>query len=129
MAVLTLVAVVLLGISGCSAGHDSPIAPAHPPTAGPESAPASGPAAAPPPASPAAGAPIDRFVAAAQQQLPTVVMDRRDEEVAEIGKLACESLAAGRTPAAIVGEISDYGVSATDARQLLTLAANTACPA
>jgi hypothetical protein len=71
---------------------------------------------------------FDRFVAAVQQQLPAVALDRRDEEVEALGEQACDSLAAGRKAAAVAGEISSEGVAAPDARKLVTLAGTTACP-
>lgn len=70
---------------------------------------------------------LDRFVAAVQQKLPDVAMDRRDEEVAELGETACDALAAGQDPAAVVRELADEGVPADQARTLFTLARTTAC--
>jgi hypothetical protein len=71
---------------------------------------------------------LDQFVAAVQQRLPAVAMDRRDEEVEELGEQACDSLAAGQTATAAAGEISDQGVELGDARKLVALARSTACP-
>jgi hypothetical protein len=79
------------------------------------------------PVAPIAPAALDRFVAAVRQQLPSVVIDHRDEEVAEIGEQACDSLAAGKANAAVLGEIGEFGVTAADARKLLTLARSNAC--
>jgi hypothetical protein len=70
---------------------------------------------------------LDRFVAAVQRQMPEIAVDRREEEVAAIGELACASRAAGKRKAAVVAEIEEAGVSAADARKLLTLAEATAC--
>nr|WP_296073700.1 DUF732 domain-containing protein [uncultured Actinoplanes sp.] len=75
----------------------------------------------------AAAPSIDRFVAAVQRQMPQVALDRRDDEVAELGEEACRSLAAGKRDAAVATAISEYGVAATDARQLVALARATAC--
>jgi uncharacterized protein DUF732 len=72
---------------------------------------------------------LDRFVAAVQSKLPDVAMDRRDEEVAALGQAACDGLAAGTEPAAITRDLAGQGVTAGDARALLTLARSTACNA
>jgi predicted lipid-binding transport protein (Tim44 family) len=71
---------------------------------------------------------LDRFVAAVQRQLPAVAMDRRDEEVEDLGQQACDSLAAGQNLTTVAGEISQQGVADMDARKLVTLARTTACP-
>jgi hypothetical protein len=70
---------------------------------------------------------IDRFVAAVQRQMPQFVVDRRDDEVAELGEEACRSLAAGKRDTAVASEITEYGVAASDARHLVTLARANAC--
>jgi len=70
---------------------------------------------------------IDRFVAAVQRQMPQFALDRRDDEVAELGEEACRSLAAGKRDAAVATEITEYGVATNDARQLVTLARDNAC--
>jgi hypothetical protein len=72
---------------------------------------------------------IGRFVTAVQRQMPQFVVDRRDDEVAEIGEQACRSLAAGRRSTAVADEITGYGVAAKDARELVALARDTACRA
>jgi len=71
---------------------------------------------------------LDRFVEAVQRQLPEVALDRRDEEVEELGEQACDSLAAGEKDAAVAGEIGEQGVASADARTLVALARTTACP-
>jgi hypothetical protein len=71
--------------------------------------------------------PMDRFVAAVQRQLPEVAVDRREEEVAELGDRACHSLASGHRVPAVADEISGYGLTGADARALVTLARDTAC--
>jgi uncharacterized protein DUF732 len=70
---------------------------------------------------------IARFVAAVQRQMPQFVLDRRDEEVAELGTMACRSLRAGKTKAAVANEITEYGVGSRDARGLVTLARGAGC--
>jgi hypothetical protein len=70
---------------------------------------------------------LDRFVTVVQKQLPDVALDRRDEEVEELGQEACSGLAAGKTPAAVAGGLSDDGVSAPDARKLVTIAGQSLC--
>lgn len=70
---------------------------------------------------------LDAFVAAVQRELPDVALDRRDEEVEELGQQACQALAAGKKDGDVAGEISAEGVTAPDARKLVTLARSTAC--
>ncbi|MET0417685.1 MAG: hypothetical protein ABW022_16865 [Actinoplanes sp.] len=142
----TLIGVALAGCSASPPAASLPAASppaALPPAAGPAaSASASPPVpadappaeATPPPAArrPATKtlAPepqLDRFVAAVQRQLPQFAMDRREEEVAAIGEVACASRASGKRTAAVVAEIEDAGVTKAEARKLLTLAEDTAC--
>jgi hypothetical protein len=68
-----------------------------------------------------------RFVTTVQRQMPQFVLDRRDDEVAELGEMACRSLASGKSKTAVAKEITEYGVRARDARELVTLARGTAC--
>jgi hypothetical protein len=70
---------------------------------------------------------LDAFVAAVQRELPDVALDRRDEEVEDLGQEACQGLAAGKKDAVVAGEISAEGVAPPDARKLVTLARTTAC--
>jgi Protein of unknown function (DUF732) len=70
---------------------------------------------------------LDRFVAAVQRKLPDVAMDRRDEEVAALGRTACDRLAAGSSPAAITHDLADQGITPAEAHTLLSLARTTAC--
>ncbi len=71
---------------------------------------------------------LDRFVALVRAKLPDAVIDRRDEEIAGMGELTCDWLAAGRKDAAVVAEIGKQGLTAPDAGVLLRLARDTACP-
>jgi hypothetical protein len=83
----------------------------------------------PPESSPAAGtgsAGLDRFVAALQEQLPEVVVDRRDEEVAALATRAC---AARSRAAALTREFAAEGLTTGQARRVISLALRTACPA
>ncbi|GAA4602971.1 hypothetical protein BJY16_004442 [Actinoplanes octamycinicus] len=75
----------------------------------------SGPAAAP-------GSP-DRFVAAIRRELPELALDRRDEEIADLGLDACSPAAAGRQD-----ELTASGVSAAQARRLREVALTDLCP-
>jgi hypothetical protein len=59
--------------------------------------------------------------------MPQFVLDRRDDEVAELGEMACRSLTSGKKKTAVANEITEYGVGARDARELVTLARGTAC--
>ncbi|WP_433385344.1 DUF732 domain-containing protein [Actinoplanes sp. CA-142083] len=70
---------------------------------------------------------LDRFVAAVQRQLPAVAVDRRDEEVEDLGVQACQGLEAGERDAVVAGVISEQGVDLGDARKLVALARSTAC--
>ncbi|MFD0524880.1 DUF732 domain-containing protein [Paractinoplanes durhamensis] len=80
------------------------------------------------PAGAGSGSPgLDRFVAAVQKQLPEVALDRRDEEVEQLGQQACDALAAGRKATAVAGELSEQGVTSTDAGKLVALAGSTMC--
>ncbi|WP_433292515.1 DUF732 domain-containing protein [Actinoplanes sp. CA-030573] len=150
--VLATLGVLAVGLAGCSGSPHPVAAPAGVPVASAEAVrnpvPAMSttkPAPAPPtprrtgPAprptrtttdTPGAGsgdAGLDRFVAAVQEQLPAVALDRRDEEVEELGQQACSELAAGQKPATVAAEISDQGVTSADAQKLVALAHETAC--
>ncbi|GIF26020.1 hypothetical protein BJ973_003289 [Actinoplanes tereljensis] len=70
---------------------------------------------------------LDRFVAAVQNQLPAVALDRRDEEVEALGSQACAALAGGRKATAVAGELSAQGVKSADAAKLVALARTTVC--
>jgi hypothetical protein len=72
---------------------------------------------------------VDRFVAAVQQKLPGVALDRRDEEVEDLGEQACEALKGGRSATVAAGEVAEQGVTASDARTLVGLAKNDLCRA
>jgi len=75
-----------------------------------------------------AGSGLDRFVAAVQAKLPGVALDRRDEEVEELGRQACASLAAGKKTATVIGDLRNLGIGEADARELMVVAKKTACP-
>jgi hypothetical protein len=64
-----------------------------------------------------------------QKKLPEVAVDRRDEEVEDLGEQACESLGAGRSATAAAGEVAEQGVTPADARTLVGLAEDTLCKA
>lgn len=86
--------------------------------------------ATPPPADLDAGsgsAGLDRFVAAVQRTLPRVALDRRDEEVEELGKQACDALRSGGGTKAAAGTVADEGVTASDSRTLVALARDDLC--
>jgi hypothetical protein len=72
---------------------------------------------------------LDRFVAAVQQKLPGVALDRRDEELEDLGTEACDALSGGRSATAAAGEITDEGVTPADARALVGLARADLCRA
>jgi hypothetical protein len=54
-------------------------------------------------------------------------VDRRDEELAELGQQTCDLLAAGKNTTAVVGELGGQGIAEADARRLVVLAEDTAC--
>jgi hypothetical protein len=88
------------------------------------------PPAAPPPADAVSGtAGQDRFVAAVQRRLPKVTLDRRDEEVEDLGEQACAALGHGRSATAAAGEVAEQGVTPADARTLVGLAKDNLCRA
>jgi hypothetical protein len=136
---------VLLLLAGCSHATTSPaVAPPRAPTPVPPQSAAPSPAAVPTAASTlsASAAPhgaattateiatvggMARFVAAVQRRLPSVALDRRDDEVEELGEQVCDSVAAGKRTATVEGEIREFGVGKSDARTLVALAQDTAC--
>lgn len=69
------------------------------------------------------------FVAVVQREMPELIMDRRDEEIATLAQQACDSLGAGRSAGAVVDEVRTYGADRAAARELVKLAITTACPA
>lgn len=110
-------------------GSPGPALAAPPASASPHAAPTH---AAKPPADVDAGsgsAGLDRFVAAVQQRLPDVALDRRDEEVEDLGVQACDALGSGHSATAAAGEIAGQGVAPADARTLVGLARSTLCRA
>ncbi|KUL27392.1 hypothetical protein [Actinoplanes awajinensis] len=126
----SLAALLLTPLAGCSAPDpvwvqgrslSSPAADPLPVSASPA------PTAADPlpvsalPASTAAGP--GRFVASVRQQLPELAVDRRDEEIADLGVAACASLRDGRQTV-----LTAYGVSPAQAHQLITVAHTDLCP-
>lgn len=68
-----------------------------------------------------------RFLQAVRAQLPEVAVDRRNEEITELGGEACTSLAAGQGRGEVATELTGYGLAADDARRLVTLARSTIC--
>jgi hypothetical protein len=92
----------------------------------------SSPAAAKPPVDVDAGsgsAGLDRFVAAVRRKLPDVVLDRRDEEVEDLGKQACDAFKGGRSATAVARAVAGEGVAPADARTLVGLARTDLCRA
>jgi hypothetical protein len=75
------------------------------------------------------GAGPDRFVAAVQRKLPDVALDRRDEEVEDLGEQACSALKRGRSVTVAAGEVAEQGVAPADARTLVGLAKDDLCRA
>ncbi|BCJ46750.1 hypothetical protein [Actinoplanes ianthinogenes] len=72
---------------------------------------------------PAASASPDRFVAAVRREMPELALDRRDEEIADLGDAACASIATGRQDT-----LAEYGISAAQAQQLRQVARTDLCP-
>jgi uncharacterized protein DUF732 len=70
---------------------------------------------------------LDRFVAAVQRRLPEVALDRRDEEVEDLGEQACDALKGGRSATAAAGGVVEQGVTPADARMLVGLARDNLC--
>ena len=134
-------AVVLVALGGCGDEPEAepatvpvPVtssdAPSRPAVVASRSAPAR--AAAPAPVTPQA---VDEgrggtagFVAAVQRDLPSLAVDRRDDELAALARQACAGLAAGRSADAVVTEIRAAGVDRAGARRLIRLAIATVCP-
>ncbi|WP_203740442.1 hypothetical protein [Actinoplanes cyaneus] len=83
----------------------------------------SSPASGTPSSRPAATGDPDRFVEAVRRQLPELAMDRRDEEIADLGSEACASLRTDDQD-----NLSAYGVTAAQARQLRGVARADLCP-
>lgn len=123
-------AILLSALTGCG-DTDPALAPRQVVTrVPPESAPPAGIAEAGPEPAPTrlgAGTGLDRFVAAVQAKLPDVALDRRDEEIEELGRQACAALAAGKKTASVAGELRSLGVTEADAGKLIALAKSTAC--
>ncbi|MEU4428479.1 DUF732 domain-containing protein [Actinoplanes sp. NPDC024001] len=69
----------------------------------------------------------ESFIAAVRGQLPEVAVDRRPEEITEMGDAACAAMAGGQRRAAAASEITEYGVTAGDARELVVLARSFLC--
>ncbi|MBO3742539.1 DUF732 domain-containing protein [Actinoplanes flavus] len=69
----------------------------------------------------------DEFLDAVRGELPAVAMDRRSEEITELGGQACSSLAAGNDRAEAAAELTESGLEPVDARRLVTLARRTLC--
>ncbi|WP_433824903.1 DUF732 domain-containing protein [Actinoplanes sp. CA-015351] len=69
------------------------------------------------------------FVAAVQGRLPEVALDRRPEEITELGDQACQGLAAGKRRPTVAENLLGYGLSGADARVLVSLASSHLCRA
>ncbi|WP_433795738.1 DUF732 domain-containing protein [Actinoplanes sp. CA-252034] len=69
----------------------------------------------------------ERFLAAVRGQLAEAAVDLRNEEISVIGGQACASLAAGHPRKAVAAEVTEYGLPAAEARQLVGLARRTLC--
>lgn len=72
--------------------------------------------------SPAATSPEAMFVDAARRELPEATVDRRAEEITEMGAVVC-----GRDRGAAVAALGGHGLTAADARKLIAVAARTLC--
>jgi len=72
---------------------------------------------------------LDRFVDAVRQKLPDVALDRRDEEVEDLGEQACDALHTGRSATAAAGAVAAQGVAPGEARALVGLARDNLCRA
>ncbi|MEU4561998.1 DUF732 domain-containing protein [Actinoplanes sp. NPDC023936] len=116
---LLLITATVPVIAGCGTAPPVPEWKNPPPDAAP---PSSWPAPAGAVASPAAD-----FVAAVRDRLPELAIDRRPEEITELGDRACAGLAAGTRRPAVVKSLSRYGVSGPDATTLVTLAGAHHC--
>lgn len=73
--------------------------------------------------SPTATTDPDHFVAAVRTKIPELALDRRDEEIADLGTEACTSLRTKNQD-----NLAAYGVSAAQADQLLGMARADLCP-
>ncbi|GGN97155.1 hypothetical protein GCM10010112_89090 [Actinoplanes lobatus] len=67
------------------------------------------------------------FLDAVRGELPAVAIDRRAEEITELGGQACSSLAAGNDRAEVAAELTEFGLETADARRLVTLARKNLC--
>lgn len=67
------------------------------------------------------------FLVAVHRYLPEVAVDRRNEEITEMGGEACASLAAGRGRGSVAAEIARYGLGTAESRHLVILARSTLC--
>ncbi|MEV6305268.1 DUF732 domain-containing protein [Actinoplanes sp. NPDC051861] len=76
-------------------------------------------------ASPAAA---DAFAAAVRGRLPMVALDRRPEEITELGDAACAEMTGGERRGTAVDSVIGYGVSSPDAREVVRLARRFLCP-
>lgn len=70
---------------------------------------------------------LERFVTAVQRKLPQVALDRRDEEVQDLGKQACTALGSGGSATDAAGVVAEQGVAPSDARALVGLAKDDLC--
>ena len=68
------------------------------------------------------------FVAVVQRTMPSLALDRREDELVTLAQQACAALTAGRSAAAVVAEVRAFGTDQAGARQLIKLAVDTVCP-
>ncbi|GAA3340477.1 hypothetical protein GCM10020358_28220 [Amorphoplanes nipponensis] len=68
------------------------------------------------------------FVTVVQRDLPGLAVDRRDDEIATLGRQACAALAEGRPAGAVVAEVRAIGADRATGRTLVGLAIDTVCP-
>lgn len=122
---MTVGAILLGALAACSAPDPAPLEPR--PTATTSVRPDAPTTAAPDPTTVPEGG-IDRFVMLVREKLPTVAVDRRDEEVAALVEETCDGLAAGREKTAVISSIRQQGLAAPDARALVDLVKDSACP-
>ncbi|MEU4694653.1 DUF732 domain-containing protein [Actinoplanes sp. NPDC023714] len=75
-----------------------------------------------------AGAPAAAgFLAAVRGRLPEMALDMRPEEITDLGDQACAGLAAGQRRAAVAKNLAGYGLSTTDAVEVVSLANSHLC--
>ena len=125
------VMVVVLALAGCGTERTPTDLSVAPSSAAPSGSPAEPETTGTEPRTTAGAA---GFVSVVRERVPEVAADRRDEEIEDIARRACASLAAGDDADAVVAETRSLGTmdaEATDqatARELIKLAIDTVCP-